>query len=787
MRRIKKLNKKGLSLVELMVSFALSFVILAYLLNIVLMIKNLYLISDEKTNIMIKQATMIKKIENKLNNINIDSVNTCGNNCIRFNYDGDKSTDLIVDAPNRTIKFDNYKMKFAEGTKLGNVSVSKKEISGIDISKEENKDGIVTFKIPIGHAVLDGDYGIKFTFMYNSNFTDIPDIKPEDFFSVIVSGNVASGKATNTNVTLTATVKPNNSFDIYKYKWQKKENENWVNVSNTENNTLTVTTEVKNNYRVIVTNQDGNTATSNEYNVFIDKTAPKCNVSGGSSAWTNESRTIKASCQEQGSVQSGCATSEFSKTYNTEMDVNNAGAVDIGKGGSVKDAAGNVTNCAANQVVRIDKTAPTKPAVVLKLNSSSGSTYTSGSWTNQNVYHHFTSSDSKSGIAKFQYSHDNKTWYDVPTTWPSYSKNSTTLTYIINWGGNWNFYIRAVDNVGNASPSSSYIVRIDKTKPTCVSSGGSSTWTNGSRNLVGTCSDTGGSGCKGNVSKDINYQTNSSISPGTVYDNAGNSAVCPTQVVRIDKTKPTCVSSGGNNSWTNGSRNLTGTCSDAGGSGCKGNVTKNYSNEINTTTATPGTVYDNAGNSAACPNQTVRIDKTAPYTPTNDWNMVNNFFGYSIKSGIYGDCVGSNCGGGNYSLQLQSQGNECFTERQCNTSATSKIKTSRNCSYRKVKPCGEPWVAADAGDEGGSGVKGTYTNGLSKLCKFSWKEGVYHIVWGWEYYIVDNAGNRSASLYLWELMNDVYTTNLLNYFEVRNGTWELKPGKSCPTEHPLLP
>ena len=81
----------------------------------------------------------------------------------------------------------------------------------------------------------------------------------------------------------------------------------------------------------------------------------------------------------------------------------------------------------------------------------------------------------------------------------------------------------------------------------------------------------------------------------------------------VDKTPPSCVSSGGNPNWINsGSRVLTGTCSDAH-SGCAGNITKEYTTDINSTTESPGTVYDKVGNSTVCPgDQTVRIDKTKP-------------------------------------------------------------------------------------------------------------------------------------------------------------------------------
>ena len=97
----------------------------------------------------------------------------------------------------------------------------------------------------------------------------------------------------------------------------------------------------------------------------------------------------------------------------------------------------------------------------------------------------------------------------------------------------------------------------------------------------------------------------------TLTDLAGHSVTINIQA-NIDKTNPGCTSSGGSNSWTNGSRTLTGTCSDSM-SGCVGNATNTFTAEQYSTTRSPGTVYDNAGNSYNCPaNQTVKIDKTPP-------------------------------------------------------------------------------------------------------------------------------------------------------------------------------
>ena len=89
-------------------------------------------------------------------------------------------------------------------------------------------------------------------------------------------------------------------------------------------------------------------------------------------------------------------------------------------------------------------------------------------------------------------------------------------------------------------------IQIDYEKPKCTTSGGSTTWTNGNRKVIGKCSDTGGSNCQG----DISFTYSSDIATNTagpagnnqaggVYDKADNYISCSAnQPVYVDKTKP---------------------------------------------------------------------------------------------------------------------------------------------------------------------------------------------------------------------------------------------------------
>ena len=255
----------------------------------------------------------------------------------------------------------------------------------------------------------------------------------------------------------------------------------------------------------------------------------------------------------------------------------------------------------------------------------------------------------------------------VTIHYPNVSKNRYIFEYSLDGGRNWtvtqnlntevwfseNGYIiaRVRDTYNereNLNGGVFNVTRIDKIPPTCTSTGGSKTWTSGMRTITGKCSDTGGSGCKGNISYTYNAAVNTNWildnagpagagKAGTVYDNAGNSANCQAnQSIRLDRKKPSCTSSGGNANWIfGGSVTLTGKCSDDG-SGCKGNVTKTFYPETDTKTASPGTVYDNVGNSTVCPaNQEVHVTEKleAPIitNPTNG-NWVNYNFSLNVKT-----------------------------------------------------------------------------------------------------------------------------------------------------------
>ena len=253
----------------------------------------------------------------------------------------------------------------------------------------------------------------------------------------------------------------------------------------------------------------GNYVTGNVGN--IDKIAPPTptltakigNDSGSaytSGAWTNQAVIITATSSDTQSQINRIEYSYDNSTWNTNWGTS---LITSGNNKSIKgtwgtnynttvyvravDNAGNVSGT-ASIVVRHDTTAPATPTITAKVGSDSGSAYTSGSWTSQPIIITATSSDTQSQINRIEYSYNNSSW---STSWGTdLTTNGNSKSIKGTWNGNYNntVYVRAVDNVGNVSASSSIVIREDATAPT-INTGISGTATSKSITLSLVASD----------------------------------------------------------------------------------------------------------------------------------------------------------------------------------------------------------------------------------------------------------------------------------------------------------
>ena len=162
------MNKKGFTLIELITTFALAAVIIILLINVVLVIKNIYSKTDLKTELYINQGNLSNVMNKAINKDNLLSYNECNDEefCYIFNISTGESIKLTIS--DNIIRFGDFTYKLKSNTSIDNPSITTEYITGIT----DNNDSFLVIKIPIkAKQYPDEDFGINLVYPYNSNRT----------------------------------------------------------------------------------------------------------------------------------------------------------------------------------------------------------------------------------------------------------------------------------------------------------------------------------------------------------------------------------------------------------------------------------------------------------------------------------------------------------------------------------------------------------------------------------------------------------------------------------------
>ena len=274
----------------------------------------------------------------------------------------------------------------------------------------------------------------------------------------------------------------------------------------------------------------------------IDNSNPTCTAeftNANRYGWTNDVAIVKPNiCSDTGI---GCATISDKNTYSSETS-----GTDLSV--KVKDKFDHEGTCSA--IVRVDKTAPTFNVGLYK---QSGGSYSNDTWLSGYVNTKVeNASDNLSGIVSYSYTTRGKTTNNT-------NKNGSARN--IDAEGVSTISYRVCDKAGNCSDSSTYTIKLDRTAPTFSvglykRSGGSysnDTWLSGyvntkvenaSDNLTGiksysytttgaTKNDTNENG----NARNIDAEGKSTISY-RVCDNVDNCSDSSTYTIKLDRTPP---------------------------------------------------------------------------------------------------------------------------------------------------------------------------------------------------------------------------------------------------------
>lgn len=163
--------KKGFTVVELIVSFSLTMVIVVFLFQIVISLKNMYTANSLKTELLNKQAIISDKINSSFNKKTITNITKCGSYCLNFIYSDNSSEMLKINYTENSFQFGSYKTLLPDNSYMSNPSI---DIVYSGTFLEDSNNSILVINIPIYSDFLKNqNYGINVMYQYNSNDYDL--------------------------------------------------------------------------------------------------------------------------------------------------------------------------------------------------------------------------------------------------------------------------------------------------------------------------------------------------------------------------------------------------------------------------------------------------------------------------------------------------------------------------------------------------------------------------------------------------------------------------------------
>ena len=167
------MNKKGFTLVELITSFALASVIMIFIFNIVVILKQNYISKSVRTDLMIKQSLLSQKMNEDFTNNNIKNIATCDSvkKCYDITFADESVKRLTISADNSLITYGDYSYQLTNSSYANkiNVSVTKSTVTDITLN-----DSILVVDMPIyNKKYADTNFGIKVVYQFNSRVSSI--------------------------------------------------------------------------------------------------------------------------------------------------------------------------------------------------------------------------------------------------------------------------------------------------------------------------------------------------------------------------------------------------------------------------------------------------------------------------------------------------------------------------------------------------------------------------------------------------------------------------------------
>ena len=133
------MNNKGLTIVELVVSFVLSVVVSIFLLEIILILRDAYVSIGARSTLISKQSAVSDHFNKLFDDRVVIDGTTCGENCIELTFDDNRKEIIHIDTKSNTISIGDYANKFSDTVIFGDIKMYTSHVENV---KEGNNNSI---------------------------------------------------------------------------------------------------------------------------------------------------------------------------------------------------------------------------------------------------------------------------------------------------------------------------------------------------------------------------------------------------------------------------------------------------------------------------------------------------------------------------------------------------------------------------------------------------------------------------------------------------------------------
>ena len=169
------MNKKGMTVVELIVSFALVMAIVVFLIQIIINLTGIYNNNDTKTELLNKQSLISNNINSSFIDKQLIQVSKCSeDNCYMFNYLNGETDVLKIN--NNILQFGNFSTEIKDA-KYGDIKLDVVYTPTVAPDEFNTNNSIFILTIPI-NSDIDYNFDVKVVYQFNSNASSI-----DEFFT----------------------------------------------------------------------------------------------------------------------------------------------------------------------------------------------------------------------------------------------------------------------------------------------------------------------------------------------------------------------------------------------------------------------------------------------------------------------------------------------------------------------------------------------------------------------------------------------------------------------------